>query len=216
MKYAIDFGILNRNEFIVDEKRNQVKELDLKKDDLVLVEIGCPKGKLYQYAEKCKVLLIDGKETDKARKGKKTHKEDALTILRLHNEKPKLFKKLTVKDKEELGRIKQFKIYMRVTKTLAGIKNIQKAQQREYGEEVKDIDGQIKEFNLSKKEIVNRVVTGPMEYFKKSDVKEFIRKLKEELVCDFCKNHPKYNRMCSACDNAGIKIDKLAGEDLIS
>ncbi len=154
MRYAIDFGILNRNEFIVDEKGKQIKELDLKKEDIVLVEIGCPKGKLYQYAEKCKVLLIDGKETDKARKGKKTHKEDALTILRLHNEKPKLFKKLNVKDKEELERIKQFKIYMWVTKTLAGIKNIQKAHQREYGEELKVINKQIKELEKNKKALL--------------------------------------------------------------
>ncbi len=169
MKYAIDFGILNRNEFIIDEKGNQVKELDLNKEDLVLVEIGCPKGKLYQYAEKCKVLLIDGKETDKARKGKKTHKEDAITILRLYDEKPKLFKKLTVKDKEELERIKQFKIYMRVTKTLAGIKNIQKAQQREYGEEVKDIKGQIKDLEKRKKDLLKPLEKWIKPYLEKVD-----------------------------------------------
>lgn len=154
MKYAIDFGILKRNEFIIDGKKKQIKNLNLKKRDIVLTEIGCPKGKLYQYAEKCKVFLIDGKETDKARKGKKTHKEDALTILKLYKQKPELFKELTIKDKEELERIKQFKIYMRVTKTLAGIKNIQKAQQREYGEELENIKQQIKLLEKEKKELL--------------------------------------------------------------
>ena len=170
MKYAIDFGILKRNEFIIDENKKQVEELDLKKDDIVLTEIGCPKGKLYQYAEKCKVFLIDGKETDKARKKKKTHKEDALTILRLYKEKPKLFKRLTVKDKEELERIKQFKIYLRVTKTLAGIKNIQKAQQREYGEELDDIKDQIKQLEKRKKELLK-----PLELW----VKPYLKQVKD-------------------------------------
>lgn len=48
----------------------------------------------------------------------------------------------------------------------------------------------------------------------KKDVKEFIRLLKKELVCDFCKKHPSYNGMCSQCFNAGAKIDKLLGEEL--
>lgn len=169
MKYAIDFGIKKRNEFIVDEKGKEIKDLNLKKKDLVLVEIGCPKGKLYQYAEKCKVLLIDGKETKKARKGKKTHKEDALTILRLYKEKPQLFKKLTIKDKEELGRIKQFKIYMRITKTLAGIKNIQKAQIKEYGGELEDIKEQIKYLEKKKKELLKPLEKWVKPYLKQTE-----------------------------------------------
>ncbi len=45
---------------------------------------------------------------------------------------------------------------------------------------------------------------------------EFIRRLKDKLVCEFCKEMPDYTGMCSACFNAGIKIDKLAGQSLIS
>ena len=44
--------------------------------------------------------------------------------------------------------------------------------------------------------------------------KEFIKALKEELVCPFCKRNPSYRGTCTECFNAGIKIDELAGKEL--
>ena len=46
------------------------------------------------------------------------------------------------------------------------------------------------------------------------DIKDSIKKLKEELVCDFCKKHPDYNGMCSGCFNAGIIINQIFGRRL--
>ncbi len=56
------------------------------------------------------------------------------------------------------------------------------------------------------KRLTGRAIT---ELFKQD--RELREKLKEELVCSFCKETPKYGMMCSACNNAGIKIDKIMG-----
>ena len=69
--------------------------------------------------------------------------------------------------------------------------------------------------SLSDKVYLGRDIVGESfdGLIRESDVKAFIKELKEKLVCEYCKGYP--HLMCSACNNARIKIDELAGEKLI-
>jgi len=71
------------------------------------------------------------------------------------------------------------------------------------------------EFNLSEKiELVEREDdVGETEVILKRNIKEFIEKLKEELLDYQYQTNPQLNEYCHK--NIIKQIDKLAGEDLI-